>query len=106
MPLVNRECVLFPLCYSAPLFTRPNITHPLFVALQDIVDNKKYTIESFADYKFNDDAQLLIQVLYEGHDDSKWETVPYLRKELTVAAYEELMKPLRATMPPQLRMCV
>lgn len=98
--------MLFPLCYSAPLFTRPNITHPLFVALQDIVDNKKYTIESFADYKFNDDAQLLIQVLYEGHDDSKWETVPYLRKELTVAAYEELMKPLRATMPPQLRMCV
>lgn len=73
--------------------------------MQD-VDNKKYTIESFADYKFNDQAQLVIKVLYEGHDDCKWETVPYLRKELAPAAYEELMKPLRAKMPVALRVCV
>lgn len=48
------------------------------------------------DMRVNADLEIEVQVKYEDHDEMKWETLSYMKTQMTAKAIDELLTPLRA----------
>lgn len=57
---------------------------------------RRYTVEAFVDMRVNADLEIEVQVKYEDHDEMKWETLSYMKTQMTAKAIDELLTPLRA----------